>query len=110
MQIDFDVLQGELEHRRVKRFYKTTNKVKFTEGIAKRQQRERILHKMSLLDPSRTKRDDVLPPTPPEAHYHMSAHTKSYSDLLAWFGERSEDPAYKVIIEGLSYHRDSHSL
>ena len=91
-------------------FYKTTNKVNFANGIAKRQQREKILHKMSLLDPSRTKRDDVLLSTPPKARYHMSAHTKSYSDLLAWFAEHSEDPAYKVIIEGLSYHCNSHSL
>ena len=64
---------------------------------------------MSLLDP--TKKDDILPPTPVEARYHISAHTKSYSDLLAWFGERSEDLAYKVIIKGLSYHYSrSHAL
>jgi hypothetical protein len=95
--------QGELEHRRAKRFYKTTNKVNFTEGIARRQRREETLHKMSQRDPSAQKvmKDDVLPPTAPEACYQMSANTKSYSDLHEWFGERSEDPAFQVCIGDL---------
>ncbi|KAF8546009.1 hypothetical protein OG21DRAFT_1587857, partial [Imleria badia] len=37
---------GELEHRRVKRFYSRTNKNAFTHAIAKHQQRERLLHRM----------------------------------------------------------------
>ena len=55
---------------------------------------------MSQRDPSaqKVKKDDVLPPTAPEARYHMSANTKSYSDLHEWFGERSEDPAFQASI------------
>jgi hypothetical protein len=92
--------QGKLEHRRAKRFYTTTNKVNFTEGIARQQQREGTLHKMSQHDPSTQKvmKDDTLPPTAPEAHYQMSANTKSYSDLHEWFGEHSEDPEFQVCI------------
>jgi hypothetical protein len=101
--VSLSLSQGELEHRRVKRFYKTTNKVKFAEGIAKRQRREKILHNISLLDPSHAKKDDVLPPTTPEVHYHMSSNTKSYSDLLEWAGDRADDPAYSVSIEDHSY-------
>ncbi|KIJ06917.1 hypothetical protein PAXINDRAFT_19881 [Paxillus involutus ATCC 200175] len=37
---------GELEHRRVKRFYARMNKIKFTRGIAKQQQRERLLRQL----------------------------------------------------------------
>jgi hypothetical protein len=58
---------------------------------------------MSQLDPSSTpkaKQDDSLPLTAPEARYHISDLTKSYSDLHEWFAERSEDPAFKVSIEG----------
>lgn len=40
------VIQGELEHRRVKRFYSRTNKFKFTRQISKHERRERILHKI----------------------------------------------------------------
>jgi hypothetical protein len=87
----------------VKRFYKTTNKIKFAEGIAKRQRREKLLHKMSLLDPSHVNKDNVLPPTTPEVHYDMSTNTKSYSDLLEWSGDHADDPAYAVSIEDQSY-------
>lgn len=82
----------------MKRFYKITNKVRFTEGIARRQQRERLLQKMSQHDPSHTKkpRVDDLPLTNPETPYHMSAQTKLYSDLHVWLEERSNDPAFNV--------------
>lgn len=100
LHIDRIFSQGELEHRRVKRFYKTANKANFTEGIARRQRRERILHKMSQGEPSaeKAKKDDPLPPTAPESRYHMSANTKSYSDIYEWIGERSEDTAFQVSI------------
>jgi hypothetical protein len=93
----------------VKRFYKLTNKVKFTEGIARQQRRERLLRKMSQHDPSRTAkpRIDDLPPTNPETRYHMSTQTKSYNDLHAWLDERSNDAAFDVSTESwpsFSYH------
>ena len=59
---------------------------------------------MSLLDPRHTKKDDVLPPTTPEMHYHMSSNTKSYSDLIEWSGDRADDPAYTVSTEDHSYN------
>jgi hypothetical protein len=82
----------------VKRFYKITNKVRFTEGIARRQQRERLLHKMRRHDPNRPKkpRVDDLPLTNPEIPYHMAVQTKLYSDLHVWLDEHSNDPAFNV--------------
>ena len=42
-----DTYQGELEHRRVKRFYARTNKNKaFTQQITRQQRRERIIRKI----------------------------------------------------------------
>ena len=42
-----DTYQGELEHRRVKRFYARTNKNKaFTRQITRQQRRERIIRKI----------------------------------------------------------------
>jgi len=58
---------------------------------------------MSQLDPSSTsklKQDDSPLLTAPEARYHIPDLTKSYNDLQEWFAERSEDPAFKVSIEG----------
>jgi hypothetical protein len=95
-------VQGELEHRRVKRFYVTTNKIKFAEGIAKRQRRERLLFKMQQLAQGRIqskKQDDdndELPFTAPHLHYHMSVSTKNYKNINAWIGDHSDDPAYEV--------------
>src|SRR5215472_7879156 len=51
---------------------------------------------MSQLDPSRIRRDELLPPAHPESRYHLSMHSKEFSDLHVWATERSEDPAFKV--------------
>jgi hypothetical protein len=85
----------------VKRFYRLTNKVKFTEGIARQQRRERLLRKMSQRDPTRTAkpRSDDLPPTNPDTRYHMATNTKTYSDLYEWLEERSNDAAFNVSIK-----------
>jgi hypothetical protein len=48
--------QGELEHRRVKRFYQRVHKGKFTRGIAKQQQRERVIAKMKELAPQASRK------------------------------------------------------
>ena len=44
---DLIVQQGELEHRRVKRFYGRTNKMNFVGQITKHQRHERLMHKIS---------------------------------------------------------------
>lgn len=66
---------GELEHRRVKQFYSRTNKIAFAHGIAKHQQRERLLHKMH--EPAH----ELLPACPPEARYQIAQSRKYYCDI-----------------------------
>lgn len=46
MITDVDNIKGELEHRRVKRFYARTNKNKFVRQITKHQRREKLLYRI----------------------------------------------------------------
>lgn len=63
MLIFFPLHQGELEHRRVKRFYARTNKVQFVLQITKHQRREELLRRIRkrLDDLARKRR---APPVP----------------------------------------------
>ena len=115
--------QGELEHRRVKRFYARTNKRKtFTQQIAKQQRRERILRLIQERS-NKTKNNvqstavpkpfediqspapsvpfeesDPLPKTFPELRYHMSNTTRLKDNIFRWvdFHEQNGDEAIKV--------------
>ena len=98
-------LQGELEHRRVKRFYATTNKVQYAFGIAKQQRRERLLFKMNenlsacKSSARKSRRSEARRPRqliPPDVHYYMSPTTKNYGDISSWVADHSEDHAYTV--------------
>src|ERR1700733_4801379 len=103
-------LKGEHEHRRVKRFYPTTNKINHADGIAKRQHREKLLFNMgqqrlNSATPIRRNRigghsinnGEALPFMAPDKHHHISTSTKQYDDVYRWVAERSEDPAYEVL-------------
>jgi hypothetical protein len=98
--------QGELEHRRIKRFYPRTSKVGLTQQIAKHQRRERLLHNLSKPSRATTKNNpmasvgfqesDPLPYTSPTAHHHISNSNRHHNDLTAWLGTHSGDPALAV--------------
>jgi hypothetical protein len=114
--------QGELEHRRLKRFYPRVNKGKFTLGITKQQRRERLISQMHELAPQpgssigqKRKRNksfardledagpsisfedaEALMPTPPSSHHHISRDVRYKINLLAWLGSNHGDPALKV--------------
>ena len=110
--------QGELEHRRVKRFYSRTNKIGFTRAIAKHQQRERLLHRIrqenQAIAAAAEEREIRLPtvggerpslhfvdqePLPncaPDAHYQISQGKKFYWDLGAWLARNKGDKALEV--------------
>lgn len=110
------LLQGELEHRRVKRFYTRTNKIKFTRGIAMQQRRERLLHRLQDIEhQTSTDHDNLaeangnenqpflhfvdkepLPYCSPEDHYQMSSSQKHYWDISAWLHKNRNDVAIKV--------------
>jgi hypothetical protein len=101
------LIQGELEHRRVKRFYARTNKFQFTAQIAKHQQRERILrkirHRVQQANATQAKpavvafeESEPLPQTPPSVHHHMSESTRHWENITAWLATNRADPALKV--------------
>ncbi|TFY53971.1 hypothetical protein EVG20_g9898 [Dentipellis fragilis] len=126
---NYNTQTGELEHRRVKRFYSRTNKIKFTLGITKQQQRERILHRMREQDPhiqqlknqkgnrktTQPENQDSLPSvgfeaedplayTSPKDHYHMSTTTRHQLSLTRWLRLHAADPAFKHFLPRLKNH------
>jgi hypothetical protein len=103
------VHQGELEHRRVKKFFSRTNKKQYQRQITKHEQRERRLHQMQTGNQPTLKRSasstpalafhdsDPLPFTDPAVHYHMSQSQRHYIDVTSWLADNKQDPALKVI-------------
>ncbi|KIL54289.1 hypothetical protein M378DRAFT_19051 [Amanita muscaria Koide BX008] len=109
---------GETQHKTVKKYYSRASKAHPTQSIAKRQRRERTLHKIahrnkaaeanSNIDEHRpTKRrrkrsmldvedEENLPYTDPEVHYHISSDKKDKVNIYSWLDEElEEDIAYK---------------
>ncbi|KAJ3557352.1 hypothetical protein NP233_g11763 [Leucocoprinus birnbaumii] len=101
---------GELEHRRVKRFYARTNKqAGFTAQIAKQQRRQRILRKIGQLQhPSSLLAlphdDEPLMPISPRDHHYISPSQKKYLDVIAWVGKHPNDPALQNFVFKLKNH------
>ncbi|KAF8952881.1 hypothetical protein BDZ97DRAFT_1604319, partial [Flammula alnicola] len=104
---------GELEHRRVKRFYPRVQKGKHAKGIAKQVQRERLLHTLNERNkvplknskPSATsKANEVLPATSPDAHHHISEEVRHKVPLAQWLGKNEDDPALKDFLPRLKDH------
>ena len=102
--------KGELEHRRVKRFYGRTNKQQFVGQIAKHQRRERLLQRIKqrianksspnaglLVQQSMGYQDtDELPYTKPEAHYHISASEKEFFNVASFLSQNRNERALEV--------------
>jgi hypothetical protein len=106
--------QGELEHRRVKRFFSRTNKVAFSWQITKHECRERILQKIRHRKSAEQEASqssasnglaylnfedsDPLPYTDPTVHYHISNSVRYYENFAKWLGNHQEDPAFRVCV------------
>ncbi|THV03577.1 hypothetical protein K435DRAFT_817199 [Dendrothele bispora CBS 962.96] len=95
---------GELEHKRVKRFYRRTNKTfRFVRQIAAQEKRKRILQNLKAsfenFAPRSTsptvpfQHSDVLPPTPPELHYKISSDNSQYLNVFELMNDHENDPA-----------------
>ncbi|KAK2467956.1 hypothetical protein APHAL10511_000251 [Amanita phalloides] len=115
----FSTQTGEAEHQRVKRHYKRASKCNFTHGIAKQNQRERMLRKIrerqmmrevandniESQNPSLPPDDDEpLPFTAPEVHHHMSLDTKHKVNLTVWLRRNRHDVALKNFLQRLKNH------
>jgi hypothetical protein len=99
------IVQGELEHRRVKRRFPRSGKKKDIRNISLAHQEaiERFIAKVD------SARDSLLateacsqpkrPPRPrtfPTDHYHIAASTRQSHDITEWLSKRGEDPAVNV--------------
>jgi hypothetical protein len=119
--------QGELEHRRAKRFYPRVSKAKFTSGIAKQQRRERILFRLAERElPVKSKKgkakttgmvqrhtaaqlkdlpsitfeeSEPLAFSDPKAHYHVATSTRYFLNVPQWLGRNANDPALEVFAD-----------
>ncbi|THH19110.1 hypothetical protein EW146_g1980 [Bondarzewia mesenterica] len=115
---------GELEHRRVKRFYARTNKNQFQMQVTKHERRERLLEQIRRRSESfhnqgasssspvptiraaalRFEDADPLPHTSPRVHYHVSESTKHFENVTLWVRQNLNDPALKNFRAGLQNH------
>ncbi|KAJ3576110.1 hypothetical protein NP233_g670 [Leucocoprinus birnbaumii] len=109
---------GELEHRRVKRFYVRTNKRStFAWQIAKHERRERLLYKIEQngSDGSDEKaggrnlyipfeESEALPSTSPTVHYYMPHGRKFKINVTNWLHQNRGDPAIENFLPLLKTH------
>ncbi|KAJ7203528.1 hypothetical protein GGX14DRAFT_369445 [Mycena pura] len=119
-----DARQGELEHRRAKRFYARTSKNRATKQITVLERRERGLtdmfgatpHQRAALAMSKRKATPVcqrkrkllkpekLPYTDPEQHHHISVSKNNSILLGSWLSEHRGDPAASNFLTKLLDH------
>jgi hypothetical protein len=96
------IFQGELEHRRVKRFYARSNRISFRWQISKLERRTARLREMRkrLLAEGRSVFQAVdeerLPRSNPGDHYHMSNSRKIHFDMTKWLWDNKDDQAVEV--------------
>ena len=112
--------QGESEHKRSKQFYPRVRKGDHVRGIARHVYRERTLLqvqqslKKRVLDQKRRNEvgqpdskdantlniplgeEEVLGPTPPEDHHHISKDVRHKVNVLKWLADNKNDPALTV--------------
>ncbi|KAF4568042.1 hypothetical protein EYR36_010050 [Pleurotus pulmonarius] len=95
---------GELEHRRVKRYYARTNKNDYTRQIAKLERRQRILR--ALRDRLNTKGRSQSPDNTEQTnkHYKISSSKKKRINLDEFLLEYRDDPAVETFIPTLKAH------
>ena len=96
-------LQGELEHRRVKRFYARTNKHNFTQQVATHERRQRGLMNIATRknrDNSRTEDKEMISYTEPSQRYHISRDMRNdnLEPLPTLLEELGSDPAAEASV------------
>ncbi|TCD64617.1 hypothetical protein EIP91_003851 [Steccherinum ochraceum] len=121
---NYSTQTGELEHRRVKRWYARTNKKEFTRQIARQQRRAQILERIRRRSAEHRERhgmlsqssssgtshnvslaeDEHLPPAPPDVHYRMAQGNRFPLNLTAFLSDNYGDPAVKDFLPKLKDH------
>ncbi|KAF8151063.1 hypothetical protein BJ912DRAFT_1071771 [Pholiota molesta] len=113
----YSTQSGELEHRRVKRFYARTNKNRAVRQITRLERREHMLAGLKREKANRTTnrsktsptldfaQSEVLPHTPPEFHHHISMSRNFPVHIQNFLAATSnEDPAIKDFYPKLQEH------
>ncbi|KAJ8088849.1 hypothetical protein PM082_014095 [Marasmius tenuissimus] len=100
---------GELEHRRVKRFYARTNKAKFVKQVANHERREQIIRRIEarvVKGKEPQKPSDSEPPlvTSPNTHHFISADCSNWFNVREWMNKHSGDPAVNGFLFKLKNH------
>ena len=104
-------LQGEREHRHVKSHFKCVRKGKHALGIGQRIRRQRLMYRIKERNRKRQQlannrdnlptvpfeEDELLPPTSPNQHYHISNNTRQKFQLSLWLRQNKDDPAIEVV-------------
>ncbi|KAJ7662384.1 hypothetical protein B0H17DRAFT_951378, partial [Mycena rosella] len=128
-----DSIQGELEHRRVKRYYARTNKNDAVGQMTQLERRESALLKISRekleaepeqpVPPTTGKRkrklrtapkkvqptldfaeSESLPYTAPDAHFHISQSRNFHCNIPTWLSQNEGDPAVIDFLPKLREH------
>ncbi|KAF5389068.1 hypothetical protein D9757_004995 [Collybiopsis confluens] len=104
---------GELEHRRIKRFYSRTNKVfRYVRQVTGHERRVRIIQsiKQRLEDRNSTaprvpfQHKDPLLVTDPRTHYHISMDRSLFYNISRWTEEHEHDLSVKHFLRKLKIH------
>lgn len=111
-----DGSQGELEHRRVKKFYVRTNKIRPAFQISQLELRERALRRKARtaipqaqqpVGASKRRKarplvdfaeKEPLPMTLPEVHHHIARARRFRVDIIPWLDSCSGDPLTTVCV------------
>jgi hypothetical protein len=97
-------LQGEREHRRVKRYYARTNKRQAIDQVVKLERREARLQRAKTAEANHSHHvsmaeSDPLPYTIGEMHHHISDSRNHPLDLFSFGRKFPGDPATKVSLD-----------
>ncbi|THU93782.1 hypothetical protein K435DRAFT_669587 [Dendrothele bispora CBS 962.96] len=102
---------GELEHRRVKRFYARTNRTfTFVRQVASQEKHKRVVESVKLRQidtssPAFSRLDsDSLPPVSPRLHYAISDDSSMYKSVPLFMEENIRDPSVKDFYRKLKEH------
>ncbi|KAF5351441.1 hypothetical protein D9758_013515 [Tetrapyrgos nigripes] len=104
---------GELEHKRVKRFYARTNKTfRYVRQVTAHEKRKRIIEQLKNRQEA-VKEDsiavpfhhsDPLPPSSPHLRYKISADNSQWLNIPQWMNQHEDDPAVTNFYSKLRAH------
>ncbi|KAI0073432.1 hypothetical protein K474DRAFT_1603363 [Panus rudis PR-1116 ss-1] len=97
---------GELQHRRVKRFYARTNKIRTARQIARLNERARALRSKAELNVRihMQQRSHAIPTITPDMHHWISHSRHTPLLIYPWFRDHCDHPALKDFIVKLKNH------